>query len=264
MTETVETPTEDPVEVPVDEAPVEEPTETPEETPTEDGAETPEEAPVEDIPDESEDEDSQDTDYNEYEHPALKQAVNLLKGAKIPVGEANAIFASAIETGDITKVDKEALVAKVGADQAEVIMVLAQSYYTDSTAQFEALTSVAYEITGDADTYNQVKDWANTKAGTDPEFAKDLQEIRDLMDTQKPRAIQAAVSELFDMYKADPGTTIEASLETGDSVSGTSGVEPLSLRAFTNEIEKAHREGKYEQKKKQLWARRQAGKTQGI
>ena len=264
--EIVEQPEEQPTETPeVDETPEETP-ETPAEentddAPKEEEKEEPEETPEEEESDEDEEVDSE---YTEYEHPALKQAVNLLKEAEISVEDANAIFAEAVESGDITKIDKKALVEKLGQDKADVVLVLAESYYNTQFSKFKAIKDEAFSLTGGEENFNSMTEWAKEKAKADPEFAKDLSEFRAMLDSNQPRAIKAAISELFEIYKQDPDTTIEADLTVGDKAASTAGVEPLSRSEYINLVEKAHREGNYEQVRASLWARRSAGKKKGI
>lgn len=84
-----------------------------------------------------------------------------------------------------------------------------------------------------------------------------------MLDSGNLRSIKAAVRELFDMYKGDPNTTIAANLEVGDKAAGGS-VEPLSRTDYINEVEKAHRNGTYDEVSSALWTRRQAGIKKGI
>lgn len=224
----------------------------------------------EEAPEESEEEteekeeESGDPEYNEYEHPALKQAVNILKEAELPVDEANAIFAEAVETGDLTKINKDALVEKLGQDKADVVLVLAESYYNTQFSSMKAIQEQAYTLTGGEENFAAMKEWAADKAASDADFAKDLKEFRAMIDTEQPRAVTAAIRELFSLYKNDPDTTIEADLEVGDSAASKQSVEPMSLMDYTNAIEKAHKDGTYEKVRESLWARRKAGKKLNI
>lgn len=233
-----------------------------EETKEDEETETKDEESEEDESEESEEE--SEAEYNEYEHPALKQAVNLLKDAEVSVEDANSIFQEAVDSGDLSKINKDKLVELVGEEKSDVILVLAESYYTTQFSEFKAVLDEAHKIAGGEETYNAMKDWAAEKATSDPEFAKDMQEFRSMIDSGNPRAVRAAVRELFDIYKQDPDTTISADLEEGTSTPNTTGLQPLTLREYTKLITKARKDGTYEKVHKGLWARRQAGKKQGI
>lgn len=245
-------------------------TDTPEENkdkPTEDaGKDTPE--GDEPTGDEGADEDTPDDtevgEYNEYEHPALKQAVNILKEASLPVEETNAIFAEAIEAGDLGKVDKAALVDKLGNDKAETVLVLAQSYMDTVMGEVAAFKKAAYELTQGQENYDAMTKWANEKAATDAEFKTAYDDIRSMVDSKNTRAIKAAVTDLFSLYKNDPETTIVADLTVGDKAASTVGMEPLSRAEYTDALLKAQDEGKYAALAPELWKRRQAGMKAGI
>ena len=214
---------------------------------------------------ESEEEESEETDaeYNEYDHPALKQAVNILKTADVPVEEANAIFAEAVESGDLSKIDKKSLVEKVGQDNADIVLALAENYYNKTFSEMQKVKEEAFKLVGGEENFNTIRDWAKDKAESDPDFAKDFNEIRDMLNSEQSRTVTAGLRELFDLYKADPDTTLPANIQEGDSATGSS-VEPMTRREYIDAIEKAHREGKYEQMQPRLWARRKAGLKQNI
>jgi len=202
--------------------------------------------------------------YHSYEDPALKQAVSILEEAEIPVEEANAIFQEAVDSNDLSKINKNALIEKLGQEKADLVMVLAEAYYTKTFNAMKAVKDKAFEITGTEEQFNAMTEWAAEKAKTDKDFAKDLQEFRDMIDSGKPRAIKAAVRELYDLYVEDPDTTIEADLEVGDKAASLKGVEPMSRQDYVTEIEKAHRDGTYDKVSANLWKRRQAGIKKGI
>ncbi len=251
-------------EAPVVEAPQEEQETKQDETPVEEPKE--EAAPTEDTPQEDEPKEETDlrSEYNEYDNPALKQVVNIMVDAELPVAEANAIFAEAAETGDLSKINKAALVEKLGQDKADVVLVLAESYYNTEFSSMKAIKDEVHKLVGGEDNFTNMSKWANDKAATDPAFAKDFSELKAMFDSKQPRAINAAAKELFELYKQDPGTTITASLEVGDAAVGSAGVEPMTRREYTEAVAKAHRNGTYEAERASLWARRSAGQRKGI
>lgn len=243
---------------------------TPAETPAESPAEKPEEEPAKDKADEPEADDAEDTpeetddfDYSEYDSPALKQAVVLLREANIPVEQSNAIFAEAVDSGDLSKIDTTKLVELMGQDKADVVLMLAENYFNKQTASMKTITDEAHALTGGKENFDAMRTWATEKMGTDPAFAKEFLEFRAMLDSGQPRTIKAAVTELFSLYKADPGTTIEANLEVGDKkVSGDTGA--LSRTDYIQAIDKAQKNRTYEKVRESLWHRRQAGMKKGI
>jgi hypothetical protein len=236
--------------------PAQEPTEEPTPEPAEEPApaEEPEEEPQEEA----------NLDYNEYEDPALRQMVKILKGKEIPVEVTNDVFGEAIETRDLSKVKLDVLKEHLGEEDAETVMVMATAYAKGKFSEFAEINKTAYDITGGQQNYDNMKAWAQAKEQSDPEFAKEMAEIRALVDTGSPKAIKAAVTELFEVYKADPNTTIEADLTQGDSANGKAGIKPISRREHGRLVDEAIKKGTYEQEKQKFWAMRQEGIKQNI
>lgn len=201
--------------------------------------------------------------YAEHDHPALKQTVEFLKTAGVSVEDSNAIFGDAIEARDVSKVDKAKLVEKVGPAQAEVIMVLVNAAAEGYAKQIKEFEDVIHPLTGGADGFKAMKEWANAKEAVDPAFKKTLDEIRNDIDTGNARTKKAAITELYQMYKDDPTVTIPANLQEGTGKGATS-VEPLTRREYTDLVEKAERNKTIDKVGPQLWARRQAGIKKGI
>lgn len=250
-----------PAETPEDEAPEVEETEKPDDKPETDAEETPE-TPEDEESDEG-DEDSE-SEYNSYDHPALKQAVTILEESGLAVEEANAIFSEAVETNDLSKIKKDALIEKIGKDKADVVLVLAESYYNTTFSAMEAIQTEVFSLTGGEDNFAAIKEWANEKAKTDTTFAKELAEIKEMIDTQKMRSVKAAITDLVDLYRQDPDTTTPANLEVGDKAAGKTAAQPLTRADYISEINKARKDGTYDKVSASLWSRRQAGMKQGI
>ncbi len=238
-----------------------------EETSKEEEGDKPDETP-EDKPDEGEDEgddkEELNLNYNDYEDPALRQVVKTLVDSEIPVEVTNEIFGDAVESMDLTKVNRELLVEKVGEDKATQIMLMAENYMTKTYAAFDAHKKAAYELTGGQENYEAMSAWAEEKAKSDPEFAKEMAEIRALVDTGSTKAIVAGVKDLYSAYTNDPDTTVEADLLTGDKKNSDSGIKPISRLQYGQMVEKANNNGTYEQERKKLWAMRQEGIKQNI
>lgn len=247
-----------------EEGKVEEPTETPTEDEPEEPTDSEDTDPTddEDTDVDSDDEDTPESSYEEYTDPALKQVVTILQDAEIPVEATNKIFQEAIDQKDFSKVDKAALTELLG-DKADIVYVLAESFYNKQFAAFEKTQSEAFELTGGEEGFNAMRTWAASKAEVDADFKADLAELRSMIDSGSKRAFKAAISELYGMYKADPDTTIKADVLTGDKPGSSTSIQPLSQSEYGELLLKAERDGTYNKVHKQLWARRQAGIKQG-
>lgn len=222
-----------------------------------------EEPPVDDKKDDDAAPKDEPKGYAEHDHPALKQTVEFMKTAGVSVEDSNAIFGDAIEARDVSKVDKAKLVEKVGASQAEVIMVLVNAAAEGYAKQFKEVEDALFPLAGGADGFKAMKEWAVAKEAADPEFAKTLNEIRNDLDNGSLRTKKAAIAELYTLFKDDPTVTIPANLQEGTGTGATS-VEPLSRREYVDLVEKAERNKTIDKVGPQLWQRRQAGIKKGI
>lgn len=247
-------------------APAEETTQEPEQPESgeelEQTPETPEEGNEE--PEGNPEEGGVNLEYNEYENVALQQAVDILKTAEIPVEESNAIFAEAINTGDLSKVDLATLQEKLGKDKADLVMILAKSYVDTTVGDVQKITEEAHKLVGGEENFKAMREWASKKEASDPEFAKVLADIRTMADSGSPVATKSAVQELARLWKEDPNTTIPAELMEGDAPGNSQGIKPMTRREYADAINAARIKGTYNAERQGLWARRQAGMKQGI
>lgn len=178
--------------------------------------------------------------YNEYEDPLLNQVTGMLKDAKVSVEDANAIFKEVAETGDFSKLDREALKKRLG-EKSDIALALVENYFNKQTKRAEAVKSIAVDVVGDAETFTQLTKWAKEKASIDQEFAAIFKDAVELVDTGKPMAVKSAVAELYQLYKSDPNTTIEADLNTPTSASGKPTIKPMSRVEYATARAEVHR-----------------------
>lgn len=202
--------------------------------------------------------------YSEYTDSNLSQAVNILAEKGIKVEDSNTIFGEAVASGDISKIDYAALTEKLGEEKAMTVRALVQNYSLTTMAEYKAQAAEMHTMVGGEERFNAMTEWAKAKAAVDPEFAKELPELRAMLDSGQKRSMKAAVTELFSMYQNDPNTTIPAELLKGDSASGASSVEPLSRRAYGDALRLAKRKGTINQELPSLQARRKAGVKQNL
>ena len=204
--------------------------------------------------------------YNEYSDPVLNQVTNVLKDAKVSVEDANEIFKNAIEQNDISLLNTEALVEKIGKDKADIVQALAENYYNKQKQIADTLRSRAVEVTGDEATLDTVLAWSKEKSASDPEFAKVLNEARELINSGSSMAVKAAMQELYGRYQKDPDTTVSANtVEPTGAAPSSPTLTPLSRMEYARECNAVHtKHGSNQAMLNSLWQRRQLGQQQGI
>ncbi|MCY1708362.1 hypothetical protein [Pannonibacter sp. SL95] len=201
--------------------------------------------------------------YAKYDDPSAQTVVHLLQEAKVDPNVAQAIFATAFETGDLSKVDQNMLIANVGADRAALIVANATQAFNNANAKVERETKAVHEAVGGEANFATIRDWAHRVEAADPKAKTKINEIRELIDRGGNFAVLGA-QELYRMYNADPNNvgTGAGALIIGTNTAGTDQT-PLSRADYLKAVKEAQAKGD-ERAVAQLRARRAAGRTAGI
>jgi hypothetical protein len=206
------------------------------------------------------------TEYAAFDDPSASAAVELLKEANVSPKDANAIFAKAIETGDLRDIKEAKLVELVGKTKAHLIMTGVRDYYTRQSEANAVTVKVVHDAIGGEGNWTKIKDWAQGKEKNDPAFKQRLDTARDMLNKGGLYAESAAKS-LKEAYDADPTTkglgADTSSLLKGDNLSSATGA-PFTRADYVTELKKAHDRGAKQAEIAALDARRMAGKKAGI
>lgn len=183
-----------------------------------------------------------------------------LQNSGVTTEDAKALLWDAVEAGDPAKVDRDALVEKVGKAKATLIMAGVENVTTRNNAKLEEVTKIAHESAGGKDNWTKATKWAH-----DNMPKEEVSELRDMLD-KGGRQAKFAAKEIVERFNADPkNTSLTAGKNqvTPDSKAGKA-VEPISRRQYGVELEKLHRKGGSEAEFNALRARRAEGQKQGI
>lgn len=150
----------------------------------------------------TEDAEEELTEYPSYGDPRADAVVDILREAKFPVAEANALFKEAIETGDFSKVDVAKLTEKLGKAKTDLVMLGVQAYYNDTAAKTKEIVNAAYDAVGGEANYKKVQAWARQKAEKDSAFKAEVENLNKMFDLNKTAATMAA-SKLAELYEQD-------------------------------------------------------------
>ena len=222
--------------------------------------------------DEEEGEGSTEEEENTEEENALDTTVwgdtgsevgnstlTLLQNADVSTEEAKALLYDAVVAGDISKIDQEALEAKVGKAKATLILTGVKGFIQETADKNAAIKEVVYEAAGGEQTWNKLAEWA--KASN-----TDISEYAALIDAGGAQA-RFAVQEITGLYNADPKNTAisGAGKERVEPTKGGAApaVKPITRAEFVEQLDAAHAAG--DQKAvDRIKAARKAGRAQGI
>lgn len=131
--------------------------------------------------------------------PDVNAITAYFKAKGIKSEDAYDIFSEALETGDPSKINEESLAKALGADDAFVVSRIAKSVMMERAAEQAKIIKVVHDSVGGEEAWNIIRDWANTKASVDPEFAQSLDRYASLLDKGEEYAniVGAAMKSLY-------------------------------------------------------------------
>ena len=187
-------------------------------------------------------------------------ALTLLQNAGMTPEETKALVFDALQAGDISKIDRDALVEKVGKEKTTLVMAGFTSFLNDAKAKAETILKDVHTTVGGEDNWKAVTTWAKENVSE-----ADLAEYRSMIDAGGAQA-RFAASELASKYNGDANnTTLDAGAQeiTGDSKPQSSG-RTLSKLEYVAEMEKAHDNGASPAVIEEIKAARARGRAKGI
>lgn len=224
----------------------------------------PEEKPAEEAEDgDKKDSETLDTDvWGDSGDEVTNSVLLTLQNAGVSTEDAKALLWDAVAEGDPTKVDRDALIEKVGKANATLVMAGVENVTARNNAKLNEVVTIASDAAGGKDNWSKVAAWA--KSGMDE---AELNDLRGMLDAGGAKA-RFASAEIVKAYNADPkNTSVGATKKpmTGDSKS-TAAVQGISRREYGEALDRLYRQGKREGSPefKALQAKRQAGMKQGI
>jgi hypothetical protein len=179
-------------------------------------------------------------DYPEYDDANANAVVAVLKEAGVTAQESHEAFEEAVKTGDFSKAKMDTLVAKLGAEKANLVMLGVKAYYDAQTGPVKESVQLVYAEVGGDQNWQKIATWARTKADADPAFAKDVEAYNQMLDLNKTAAAIAA-RELMAKYNADPrNSSLVKTQIMGDKAASTSGgLEYISRADYIEQLKEA-------------------------
>lgn len=186
--------------------------------------------------------------------------LNLMQNAGMTPEDAKSILFDAFQAGDISKVDKAALEAKVGKAKATLILAGTESYMKSSQEANAATIKAVHETAGGEANWKAVTDWAKAGAVTDA----DLKDYRELIDAGGAKA-RFAVGELVGRFNADAkNTSITAvPVVVGDGKAAPGG-EAITRAEYVTRLAAVHKKGGNPAEEAIIQAARERGRAKGI
>lgn len=185
--------------------------------------------------------------------------LKVLQDSGISVEDARGLLEEAVLEGDASKIDKEALIEKVGKANANLIVAGIENVITRREAHVQGVITEIHKVAGDKDTWDKVASWVQKNVSE-----ADRDKYAALIDQGGPSA-RFAAQELIGLYNADPKNTSVGEKETieGDGVAPDSG-EALTKTQYFEKLEAAYNRNATQAEIRQIQLARQRGRKRGI
>ena len=163
--------------------------------------------------------------------------LSLLQNSGVTTDEAKALMFDAIQSGDVTKIDKAALEAKVGKAKAAIILTGADNFVKEQASKANAIVASLHETVGGKDNWKQVADWSKDNIAEE-----ELDVFRGMINAGGLQAKMAA-KEMKGLYEAaaDNSTLQKTEVLPGAKPKDTAQA-PLTAVQYSDALEKLHKE----------------------
>lgn len=206
-------------------------------------------------------------DVAESGDETVDSVLDLMKESGVDVDTAKALLWEPIRDGDLSKIDRDALVEKVGKARATLIMTGAKAVVEENQRAVKAATDTVNAAAGGSENWSKVVEWAK-KGGISE---GDLGEYADMIN-KGGKAAKFAAAEIVAAYNADAkNTALDAGKKTlsGDSAPKTPAVKGISSAQYGDALVAAERKfgassPKFAAARQALKAQRAAGRKQGL
>lgn len=183
----------------------------------------------------------------------------LLQTSGVDPDVAKALLYDAVKDGDPTKIDRDALIEKVGKVNANLILAGIENFTNKQHARVAAIVTEVHSAVGGEANWTKVKAWIGTNV---PEAKRT--ELAAMIDEGGAKA-KFAATELLSLYNADEKNTSLGSTTRieGDAKAPNSG-RAIDRRTYAQELEKAHRNGAKPAVIAEIQAARERGRKRGL
>lgn len=189
--------------------------------------------------------------------------LTLLQNSGLKPEDAKALLFDAVQAGDVTKIDKAALEAKVGKTKAHLILVGATAFVTERRTAAQAIVSDLHKEVGGEANWKTIAEWANKSVE-----AEELDQYREMINKGGLPA-KVAAKALKDAYEGDKNNS---SLSVQEVLPGAKPgdaplYKPMSKVEYAKQLEELNRKhfgNPPVHLRQALLTARQRGQTQGL
>ena len=182
--------------------------------------------------------------YPTYNDETADSVIEMLKESNVTPAEADDIFREAVEKGTLEGIDWTKLEEKMGKAKANLVKTGVHDYYNRVNEGVKSVVEAVTSVVGSKENFETVAKWARGKEAAEPEFAKELNSYRKMLDSNNPTTAKLAADALLKAYNADPkNSSLDVRRVDGDKAPTDNGFVPLSRGDYMKGIHEANAKG---------------------
>lgn len=184
----------------------------------------------------------------------------LLQNSGVTPDQAKALLYDATKAGKPEQINRDKLVEAVGATNATLIMAGIENYIGKVAARTSESNNVLYTAAGGKENWDKIAEWAKKELS-----AEELEDYIAMVNAGG-RKISLAAKDLKERYEDKHGTLKPGTIIPEGGNPAKEEIVGISRQDYYKELDKLNRRPGKADKTAQdaLWARRAAGKKQGI
>lgn len=187
--------------------------------------------------------------------------LELIQNSGLSVEETKALMYDAVKAGDPTKIDRDALVEKVGKAKATLILAGVENFVNTSKAKAQTILTEVHTTVGGEANWKQVTEWAKGNVAE-----AELAQYRTMIDAGGAQA-RFAAAELAAKYNGDSKNTTLTTAKTTELLGDgkpSSDIKPLTKAEYYAQIDAAYARRATQAEIDQINAARAAGRAKGL
>lgn len=187
--------------------------------------------------------------------------LELIQNSGLSVEETKALMYDAVKAGDPAKIDRDALVEKVGKAKATLILAGVENFVNNSKAKAQTILTEVHGTVGGEANWKQVTEWAKANVAE-----AELAQYRTMIDAGGAQA-RFAAAELAAKYNGDSKNTTLTTAKTTEILGDgkpPSDIKPLNKADYYKQINAAYARGATQAEIDQINAARAAGRAKGL
>lgn len=191
-------------------------------------------------------EDAKNAEWMTTDSKEFNASIDLMRKSGMTPGETSEIFDAAINSNDLSKIDRATLVEKIGEDKAALVIAGFTQWSGQEGAAVLEQAKAIHDTVGGPENFAEMVTWARAKAQGDEAFTKEINDLTEMMNGN-PTQGKLAATEFQRMYNADATNTTLGAAKSVDilvpnkAAPAVTPATPINARQYAEGVQKAQK-----------------------